>query len=110
MICIYPDCAEAFPDTEAGKRQLINHINHDHDDAHVLIACAHELREVERFMARTRNPKGEEIEVGEQVKSECVRCGQMTVEDVPTVEVVKDELGNDHLSIPAKDDVQGVSS
>jgi len=88
--CYYPDCSRTFPDTEAGKREAIDHINHDHDDAHVLIACRHELREVERYMARTQPeflPDGaknrDSKAVGEQVKSECVRCGQFVVEDAP---------------------------
>ena len=94
--CLYPDCdystkdggagVEAAP--EAHKRIIIDHINHDHDDAHVIIACHHELREVERFMAKTQpeflpngKPNPDSKEVGEQVKSECVRCGQFVVED-----------------------------
>ena len=78
MLCIYPNCDEAAPDTEAGKRQIIDHINHDHDDAHVLIACAHEWEERERYSIKA--PGGEDVE---QIKSECVRCGQFMVEDAP---------------------------
>ena len=88
IYCLYPDCdyiagskRPADDDNEPAKRAIIDHINHDHDDAHVLIACIHELREVERFMARTRNPQGVEIDVGEQIKSECVRCGQFEIAD-----------------------------
>ena len=87
--CLYPDC-EYNPEHSGGmspellKRQTIDHINHDHDDAHVIIACHHELREVERYMATTISGQtGKQVDVGEQVKSECVRCGQFVVEDAP---------------------------
>lgn len=86
--CLYPDCKWEDPsERERAKRAVIDHINHAHDDAHVLIACRHELREVERFDAVTVlqstndfGKKGETIRQP-QVRSECVRCGQFVVED-----------------------------
>jgi hypothetical protein len=110
--CLYPDCTHGIVDStdasanqspEAAKRQIINHINLDHDDAHVLIACHHKLRELERYVAKTTDPTGKEIEVGEHVRSECMRCGQFVVEDAPTVTVSHDALGNDVLQIPVTD-------
>lgn len=102
--CLYPDCkfsavelvTEAEPRTkgltppapsqEAAKRQVIDHINHEHDDAHVIIACAHDLTHLEDFEAITRSGQtGEEIRIP-QARYQCVRCGQFEVRDQePTI-------------------------
>lgn len=113
MQCLYPDCEQTFPDTEAGKRDTIAHINADHADAHVLIACSHEFKEIERYDALVKlhsdngfGKQGETVSFP-QVKSECARCGQFEIADAPEVTVTQDSVGNDVLSIPAKDDVEG---
>lgn len=91
--CLHPDChftaSQAMyqpGNEEAAKRAVIDHINHDHADAHVLIACHHELREIDRYMATTISGEtGKQVDVGEQIRSECVRCRQFVVEDAPSV-------------------------
>ena len=80
--CLYPDCeheeSQASNDIEQYKRAIIDHINNTHDDAHVIIACAHDLTEIERFTAATRTPKGVPVEIP-QVRFQCSRCGQFEV-------------------------------
>jgi hypothetical protein len=99
--------------TEHGKRLLIDHINLDHADAHVLIACHHELKEIERVSLRTFSPEqNKEIELGEHVRSQCVRCDGFILAPAdepdahlshdPAVAIVADIAG-ERLSIPVKE-------
>jgi hypothetical protein len=89
MICLYPDCGFTAPNDadhtlEQAKRTLITHINHEHADAHVLIACAHELKHIEDFTIRVNPQDGREPYDEPNRRSQCVRCGDFVVDAVLT--------------------------
>jgi len=79
MLCLYPDCAISFVDDERGKRTMVDHINQTHDDAHVLIACAHEMEHQDDFDAETRRGDTAALVSIPHERLLCSRCGQFEV-------------------------------
>lgn len=81
--CLFPDCDRTESgDPELAKRAIIDHINNDHADAHVLIPCAHAMAHVEFFTATTRSgDTGAVIEIPQE-RLQCPRCGQFEVRGV----------------------------
>ena len=78
--CIFPDCdIKAFDeDREKAKREIVDHINHDHDEAHAIIPCTHDMEHVEDFEATTKDARGREISIPHE-RLQCSRCGQFEV-------------------------------
>lgn len=84
MNCLYPDCTfTGSGETEQAKRGVIDHINQAHDDAHVIIACAHDLTLLEQFIATTKSGDTGALLEFVQQRMKCERCGQFEVRDVP---------------------------
>lgn len=78
--CIAPDCefVAADPDPERAKRQIVSHINESHDEAHVIIACAHDMALLAAFEATAKTPGGKEVSLPQE-RYQCRRCDQYEV-------------------------------
>ena len=78
--CIFPDCdiIAVDDDVEKAKREIVDHINQAHDEAHVICACAHDMQHVEDFDATTKDARGREISIPHE-RLQCSRCGQFEV-------------------------------
>ena len=95
ILCLFPDCEynsslndqKAPSGVETAKRQIIDHINNEHVEAHVIIACAHDMAHVEDFDAvtvlKSKNEFGKKGETIRQPQErlQCARCGQFEVRD-----------------------------
>lgn len=84
LSCLFPDCdvsvAVDFDDIERAKRIVIDHINHDHDEAHVLIGCVHQNEHIEYVDEEVLTPQGKFVLHRERLQ--CVRCQDFTLRDV----------------------------
>lgn len=94
--CLYPDCpyTEAATDLEAGKQAMIRHINVEHAEAHVIIACActDEARRPDVVMVEetvTETFRGaDDVDITHTTERQvCTRCGSKFNHEVGVVEV-----------------------
>ena len=83
--CLAPDCeytsegideATGLRADERAKRQVIDHMNLEHDQVHVISGCAHDFQDPEYLTEETTNPAGVVTLVKLQ-QNTCTRCGQL---------------------------------
>lgn len=91
VACLFPDCDFTADDAdlEQNKRVVIDHINHEHTEAHVICACVHDNQHLEDVDEEVVTPSGERLTL-HRARYQCVRCGGYTLTDREVVEGEQD--------------------
>lgn len=94
--CLTPDCkhVERGP-LEVAKRRMIEHINQEHAEGHVIIACDHRLKTVKEYADPQR------FGGVRQRESVCERCGNRVIADAEPEDGAPGEAGP-ALAVPAR--------
>jgi len=104
--CLYPDCdfsSDVEEPTKGGraerdKRLVIAHINTEHADAQVLIACKCDFELVEEIDELRKGPEGTFRDHTNVMR--CVRCGDKTRETVTEAVPPEPEAADEYAVIP----------